>query len=99
MNQPSAVSGLRAAAMASAPGAPVRLGSGEHLNLFCRMLDTHDPCRPAIMDWPKLEREARDRLASLPIWDIAVQTEGRARLNVATYATASPIHCSSKPSR
>ena len=87
MNQPSAVSGLRAATTAAGPGAPVRLGSGEHLNLFCRMLlDTHDPYRPAIMDWPKLEREARDRLASLPIWDIAVQTEGRARLNVATYA-------------
>ena len=30
--------------------------------------------------------EARERLVSLPIWDIAVQTEGRARLNVATYA-------------
>jgi hypothetical protein len=87
MNQPSAVSGLRAATTAAGPGAPVRLGSGEHLNLFCRMLlDTHDPYRPAIMDWPTLDREARDRLASLPIWDIAVQTEGRARLNVATYA-------------
>jgi hypothetical protein len=87
MNQPSAVSGLRAATTAAGPGAPVRLGSGEHLNLFCRMLlDTHDPYRPAIMDWPTLDREARDRLASLPIWDIAVQTEGRARLNVAAYA-------------
>jgi len=65
----------------------MRLGSGEHLNLFCRMLlDTHDPYRPATIDWPELEKEARDRLVSLPIWDIAVQTEGRARGNVATYA-------------
>ena len=86
MNRPSTVSGLRAAATAG-PGAPVRLGSDEHLNLFCRMLlDTHDPYRPATIDWPKLEEEARDRLVSLPIWDIAVQTEGRARRNVATYA-------------
>src|SRR6202041_4097875 len=30
----------------------------------------------------------RDRLVSLPIWDIAVQTEGKARLNVASYAKA-----------
>ena len=88
MNHPSAVSGLRAGAKASAPGAPVPLGSGAHLHLFCRMLlETHDPYRPDIVDWPTLEKEARDRLVSLPIWDIAVQTEGRARLNVATYAT------------
>ena len=87
MNHPSAFSGLRAGAKAAAPGAPMRLGSGEHLSLFCRMLlDTHDPYRPAIMGWPALEKEARDRLVSLPIWDIAVQTEGRARLNVGTYA-------------
>jgi len=86
VNHPSAVSG-RAGAKAAAHGAPMRLGSGEHLNLFCRMLlDTHDPYRPAIMDWPAIEKGARDRLVSLPIWDIAVQTEGRARLNVGTYA-------------
>jgi len=88
VNHPSAVSGPRAGAEASAPGAPVPLGSGAHLHLFCRMLlETHDPYRPDIVDWPRLEKEARDRLVSLPIWDIAVQTEGRARLNVATYAT------------
>ena len=39
-----------------------------------------------MIDWPRLDDEARNRLVSLPIWDIAVQTEGRARLNVATYA-------------
>jgi hypothetical protein len=38
-----------------------------------------------VIDWPKLEAEARNRLVELPIWDIAVQTEGRARLNVASY--------------
>jgi hypothetical protein len=71
---------------ASAPGDPFRLGSAAHLNAFCRMLlDTHNPYEPAVMDWPKLEQDARDRLVALPIWDIAVQTEGRARLNVATY--------------
>jgi hypothetical protein len=89
VSPPSAVSGLAAGKETAAPGGPMRLGSGEHMNLFCRMLlDTHDPYRPAIMDWPKLEADALSRLVSLPIWDIAVQTEGRARLNVATYAEA-----------
>ncbi|HYC10747.1 MAG TPA: ferritin-like domain-containing protein [Steroidobacteraceae bacterium] len=39
-----------------------------------------------MIDWPELDAASRERLVSLPIWDIAVQTEGRARLNVASYA-------------
>jgi hypothetical protein len=35
------------------PTGPVWLGSPEHLMLFSRMiLDTHDPYRPALIDWP-----------------------------------------------
>ena len=69
------------------PQGPVRRGSDAHKALFCRtLLDTFDPYRPAVIDWPRLDEEARNRLVSLPIWDIAVQTEGRARLNVASYA-------------
>ncbi len=69
------------------PEGPIRVGSDAHKALFCRtLLDTFDPYKPAVIDWPKLDDEARDRLVSLPIWDIAVQTEGRARLNVAAYA-------------
>jgi hypothetical protein len=72
----------------------VRLGSEAHKALFCRaLLDTFNPYKPAVIDWPKLETGARDRLVDLPIWDIAVQTEGRARLNVASYGavTADPL--------
>ncbi|HXC07824.1 MAG TPA: ferritin-like domain-containing protein [Steroidobacteraceae bacterium] len=70
---------------------PVRLGSDAHKDLFCRtLLDTFNPYKPAVIDWPELDASARDRLVSLPIWDIAVQTEGRARLNVATYAATAP---------
>jgi hypothetical protein len=70
---------------------PIRLGSDAHKDLFCRtLLDTFNPYKPAVIDWPELEASARDRLVSLPIWDIAVQTEGRARLNVATYAASAP---------
>jgi hypothetical protein len=49
-------------------------------------LDTFNPYRPSIIDWPLLSDEARTRLTSLPIWDIAVQTEGKARLRMRAYA-------------
>jgi hypothetical protein len=71
----------------STSAAPVRPGSNAHKTLFCRtLLDTFNPYKPAVIDWPELDPEARERLVSLPIWDIAVQTEGRARLHVASYA-------------
>jgi len=50
------------------------------------LLDTHNPYRPAVIDWPRLDPEARDRLVALPIWDIAVQTEGKASTRVLSYA-------------
>jgi hypothetical protein len=69
-------------------GEPVKLGSDRHKVLFSRMLlDTFNPYKPAVIDWPKLDADARDRLVSLPIWDIAVATEGKASLNVKTYGT------------
>src|SRR5690348_14933636 len=62
---------------------PILLGSEAHKRAFCHMLiDTHNPYRPSIVDWPMLDPEARDRLVSLPIWDIAMQTEGNATLRV-----------------
>jgi len=65
----------------------IRPGSDAHRTLFCRMLlDTFNPYKPAVIDWPELDPAARERLVSLPIWDIAVQTEGRARQHVASYA-------------
>ncbi|CUS43814.1 MAG: ferritin-like domain-containing protein [Pseudomonadota bacterium] len=68
------------------PTGPIRLGSPEHRALFCQtMLDTHDPYRPALIDWPRLDPETRDKIVSLPIWDIAVATEGRAGMNVKTF--------------
>jgi hypothetical protein len=73
---------------------PIRVGSEAHKTLFCRtLLDTFNPYKPAVIDWPNLDAETRARLVELPIWDIAVQTEGRARLNVASYGaiTADPL--------
>lgn len=70
-------------------GIPVQLrwDSDAHKQLFCRMLlETHHPYKPAVIEWPTLPPDALARLTSLPIWDIAVQTEGRAAIRVATYA-------------
>ena len=65
----------------------IRPGSDDHKTAFCRMLlDTHNPYKPAVLDWPPLDRDARDRLVALPIWDVAVQTEGKARARVLGYA-------------
>jgi len=68
------------------PDDPVAIGSEVHKALFCRtLLDTFNPYRPAVLDWPKLDDLARERLVGLPIWDIAVQTEGKAGLRVKSY--------------
>jgi hypothetical protein len=65
---------------------PIRIGGDEHKRLFCHtLLATHDPYKPAVIDWPKLDPETLARLVALPIWDIAVQTEGKASINVGTY--------------
>ncbi|MFC7736964.1 hypothetical protein ACFQX4_14135 [Roseomonas sp. GCM10028921] len=69
-----------------APG-PVRIGSDAHGQMFARMLlETHNPYKPRVLDWPTLDPDAHARLTGLPIWDIAVQTEGRASLRVLDYA-------------
>ena len=49
--------------------------------------ETFNPYRPSVIEWPRLNHEARQRITSLPIWDIAVQTEGKARLHMANYAS------------
>ncbi|HEX3989768.1 MAG TPA: ferritin-like domain-containing protein [Acetobacteraceae bacterium] len=68
------------------PGA-LPIGSGAHRDAACRMfLDTFNPYRPSVIDWPLLSDEAQARLTGLPIWDIAVQTEGKARLRMRAYA-------------
>jgi len=79
----------RAARVWAAGPGPIVPGSEAHKAAFCHMLlHTHNPYKPSIIDWPELEPEARSRLVSLPIWDIAVQTEGKARLRVLSYAEA-----------
>lgn len=80
---------LRIATKPSAPCAePLRIGGDEHLQAYCQMLlDSHDRFRPALIDWPMIGEDARSRLVNLPIWDIAVQTEGKASRRVNAYAS------------
>jgi hypothetical protein len=71
---------------ATEPG-PLPPGTDAHMRAVCRMFrETFNPYKPSIIDWPRLDDEARDRLVNLPIWDIAVQTEGKARLRMLAYA-------------
>jgi hypothetical protein len=66
---------------------PLKPGSPEHKQAVCRMFEeTFNPYKPSVIPWPKLEPEALARITSLPIWDIAVQTEGKARLRMSAYA-------------
>lgn len=68
------------------PGA-LRPGSDAHRRAFCAMFrETFNPYRPSVIAWPKLSPEELHRLTALPIWDIAVKTEGQARLRFAAYA-------------
>jgi hypothetical protein len=69
------------------PGAEaLPIGSGVHRDAACRMFhDTFNPYKPSIIEWPKLEPEALQRLTSLPIWDIAVTTETKARARMLAY--------------
>ncbi|RFU44738.1 ferritin-like domain-containing protein [Paraburkholderia sp. DHOC27] len=71
----------------SDPTPRVAPGSEAHKQMFCRMLlETHNPYKPAVIDWPPLPADVLARLTALPIWDMAVQTEGRATIRVETYA-------------
>jgi hypothetical protein len=70
---------------------PLVPGSDLHRREVCRMFrETFNPYRPSVLDWPKLDPEALARIVALPIWDIAVQTEGKARLRMAAYASTLP---------
>ncbi|HEX7390522.1 MAG TPA: ferritin-like domain-containing protein [Acidiphilium sp.] len=66
---------------------PLRPGSDAHKRAVCRMFhETFNPYKPSVIEWPRLDPETQHKVTSLPIWDIAVQTEGKARLRMAAYA-------------
>jgi hypothetical protein len=67
----------------------LRVGTERHRDAVCQMFrDTFNPYKPAVIDWPQLEPDALQRLTSLPIWDIAVRTEDKARARMEAYGAA-----------
>ncbi len=67
--------------------APFGRGSDRQKRAAREMFDaTFNPYKPSVIAWPVLADEQRERITALPIWDIAVQTEGKARLRMLSYA-------------
>ncbi|QCE33012.1 ferritin-like domain-containing protein [Acetobacteraceae bacterium] len=65
----------------------IEIGSDTHKKAIADMFrETFNPYKPSIIAWPELDAESLAKVTSLPIWDIAVHTEGRARLRMAAYA-------------
>jgi hypothetical protein len=72
------------------PG-PLPIGSDTHRDAACLMFrDTFNPYKPSVIEWPRLEPEALQRLTSLPIWDIAVSTENKASARMRAYSETAP---------
>jgi hypothetical protein len=66
---------------------PLVPGSPAHKRAMCAMFqETFNPYRPSVIAWPALDPDELHRLSSLPIWNIAVQTEGRASRSFTAYA-------------
>jgi len=66
-------------------------GSDAHFQMLTQLLKaTYNPYKPAVLDWPKLDPETLGRITSLPIWDIAVQTEIKASMRIEAYAATIP---------
>jgi len=64
----------------------IAIGTDRHRDAACQMFrDTFNPYKPSVIAWPKLEPEALQRLTRLPIWDIAVSTENKARARMLAY--------------
>ena len=65
----------------------IRVGSAAHFAMLTRLLkETYNPYKPAVLNWPKLPPETLARITSLPIWDIAVQTEIKASMRIEAFA-------------
>lgn len=68
---------------------PLAVGSAEHKELLCSFFtESHDPYKPADLEWPALGPGEVARLKALPIWEEAVRTEAETALAVLTMGAA-----------
>jgi Rubrerythrin len=69
----------------------IKIGSDDHFKMLTQLLKaTYNPYKPAVLNWPKLDPDTLTRITSLPIWDIAVQTEIKASMRIENYARSVP---------
>ena len=69
----------------------ITIGSDEHFKMLTQLLKaTYNPYKPSVLNWPKLDPDTLQRITSLPIWDIAVQTEIKASMRIENYANTIP---------
>ncbi len=65
----------------------IKIGADDHFKMLTQLLKaTYNPYKPAVLNWPKLDPETLQRITSLPIWDIAVQTEIKASMRIEAFA-------------
>ena len=90
MSSPMSAVSESSGAQGSFSEGPIRLGSDAHKTLFCRtLLDTFNPYKPAVIDWPKLDTEARDRRRSACPFGISLCSRRGERLNVVSMRRSS----------
>lgn len=69
----------------------IRVGTDNHFKMLTQLLKaTYNPYKPSVLKWPELDAETLARITSLPIWDIAVQTEIKASMRIENYAKTVP---------
>jgi hypothetical protein len=69
----------------------IEVGTDDHFKMLTQLLKaTYNPYKPSVLNWPKLDPETLSRITSLPIWDIAVQTEIKASMRIENYAKSVP---------
>ena len=69
----------------------IKVGTAEHFMMLTQLLKaTNNTYKPSVVNWPKLDPDTLARITSLPIWDIAVQTEIKASMRIENYAKTVP---------
>ncbi|HVE21295.1 MAG TPA: ferritin-like domain-containing protein [Acidocella sp.] len=69
----------------------IKIGTDNHFKMLTQLLKaTYNPYKPSVLKWPELDADTLARITSLPIWDIAVQTEIKASMRIENYAKTVP---------
>jgi hypothetical protein len=67
--------------------AAIKIGSEEHLELFCRQfIGSYTDYEPQTLPWPELSAAELDRLRGVPFWQEVLHTERRAGAIVQAFA-------------